>query len=190
MKHETHRLNHCLKQFAQDNTKVRRRPWMITTLAVLALVSAFLAFPGSRMALAQQGSGQKVTGSGTFVNDLLYGAIFSQYSIPGTICTFDFNAQTVDSAGNIKGQLQFGDKTSGIKIRAALTFTNNIYDTPLYGPATYSEGGVSKPGDWSVRLIPMDWNPDYFALQINSSDPSVGGRVWSGQLTNGNIKFH
>jgi hypothetical protein len=179
MKHDTPRLSHW--------------PRMIMTLAVLALVGAFLAFPGSRMALAQQAnvvapSGQKVTGSGVFVNDGDYGSIWERYSISGTLCTFDFNAQTVDSAGNTKGQLDFEDKTAGIKIHASLTFTNGYHGFTLYGPATYTIGGVSMGAGWSVMLVPYDGKPGYFILEIDSF--VSGSRIWSGPLTKGNITFH
>jgi hypothetical protein len=182
----TSELNSSLKQPEQANAN-RRRPQVLTALAFLALIVTLLVSSDSHKALAEEADKQKVTGSGRFVNDGAYGSIFGHYSISGTLCTFAFNAQTVDSTGNTKGQFQFEDKTAGIKIHAALTFTSGFYGFAVYGPATYSEGGVSMSGDFNVMVIPLIGDPDYFIVQLTSP---YGARIWSGQVTNGNLKIH
>jgi hypothetical protein len=158
-----------------------RREWRWFGLAV-----AFGA-----LVLAAAGC-SKVTGGGGFSAD---GTI--DPTTAGDACTFGFNAQPTDAAGDAKGQLQFVDHSFqgvGLEIHAALNITAPPPNPPAVagyagnGTASVTYGGASVPGNWSVAVVAIDNNPDYVVIVLFQDDTPV--LAWSGPVTNGNITVH
>jgi len=149
----------------------------------------------------------KVTGGGQFVSagigeasaEIAYVlGLFTDVDTTGDKVSFGFTAQPTDAYGDAKGQVTLTDKTFGIAVSAALTFTFDgsgpVASYAGEGTAKANQmGGPGKLSQWDIFVFAYDGNgdgqPDY--VEVLLVDPNSGFFLaWSGEVVHGNIVVH
>lgn len=146
--------------------------YLLFSLLIMALVMGGTGYSVSA------GSGDKVTGGGTFINNSQ-----SDYASPGDKISFGFNAQ--GQGNGAKGQFHLINHTLGVKVSATISsFTpGNYLDATLAG--TYTLDGET--GNFNVII--SDWGPKVDKIDIFFGDIDWPADI-SGFVVKGNIQIH